>query len=67
MNLAVTETIKIKIEIAIFQFFSLSDIELEFVKKYKEKIIDEEQIWKSWGLAVDERNSIIGEVKINKK
>ena len=67
LNFAVTDTINTSIETINLQFFSVKFNDFEFVNKYEQKITEEEQIWKSWGFAVDERNRITGEVKINKK
>ena len=67
LNFALTDTINTSIETINFQFFSVKFNDFEFVNKYKQKITEEEQIWKSCGLAVEERNIITGEVKINNK
>ena len=67
LNLAVTETNKINKDNKIFHFSSLVVKFLELPRKYREKTTTEEQIWNSWGFAVDERNNIIGDVIAKRK
>ena len=65
--MALTETNKINKDNKIFHFSSLVVNFFELLRKYKEKTTTEEQIWNSWGFAVDERNNIIGDVMAKRK
>ena len=67
LNFELIDTINIAIEINIFHFCSLSDNSLNLPKRYKKNITVDEQIWNSWGFAVEARNKIIGEVSAKRK
>tara|TARA_E500000178_G_C16850469_1_gene674902 strand:- start:20 stop:301 length:282 start_codon:yes stop_codon:yes gene_type:complete len=67
LNFAVTETIKTTMDKIIFHIFSFLVKLFSFSKKNKVKITADEQTWNNWGFAVEDKNRIIGVVKINRR